>query len=437
MDSDGPGRPLKRAARGVAFLRLLSSAVTMQALLSASSFVVGLILIRRTTDTQYGYYVLVTNAVLLLALLQQAFIQPQLVTRMPGYDLAQRAALVGGLFRDQRRWWPLLASASLAIDVVLRICGIIDNHLMLLILAATAAVTAALFREFFRIVLLSYRRPGSVLRADAVYVTLLVAGAWAASRSAYPAAIATLTFGLSALAGGLLCTRSLWRFEPWNIRGFPGILREVAPLALWAAGGTITHWIFSQGYSYLVAGTLDVAAVAAIAATRLLTMPINLLSTGLGSMMLPSISAWLQTHSARRVFGRQVLFSLGVACLALGYLGVVWTFRDWIFHHVFNKHPESFDSLLLLWSLVALLMLFRDQLVYLLVVRGRFRVLAGLTFASAVAALMLSYLAMHRYGVAGALAGVLVGELLNVCGILYLCFRETRRTEPGGVPETS
>jgi O-antigen/teichoic acid export membrane protein len=425
-----------KAARRVAFLRLLSSAVTMQALLSGSSFLVGLILIRRTSDTQYGYYVLVTNAVLLLTLLQQSFIQPQLITRMPACDLQQRAAMVGGLYRDQRRWWPALAGFSGGIGIVLRLCGIIDNQMLFIVLTGTAALSAALFREFFRIVLLSHRRPGSVLRADAVYVVLLVAGAWIASTSALPAAFATLTLSIAAAVGGFLCTRSLWRFEAWDIRGAPGILRQIAPLGLWAAGGTITHWLFSQGYSYLVAGTLDVAAVAAIAATRLLTMPINLLSTGLGSMMLPSISAWLHSHSTRKVFGRQILFSMGLAALSLVYLTAIWIFRDWIFLHVFKKHSPSFDTLLLLWSLVVLVMMFRDQLVYLLVVRGRFRSLAVLTLGSAVVALLLSYAAMLRHGVAGALGGVLVGELLNVSGIIYLCLRETRQVAAAPVTET-
>jgi len=333
--------------------------------------------------------------------------------------------------------WPALAAACGGLDILLRICGVIDNQMMFLVLAATTAIAAALYREFFRIVLLSYRRPNSVLRADAIYVVLLVAGAWIASRSPLSATLATLTLGISALVGGMLFSRSLWRFEAWDIRGAPGILREIAPLGFWAAGGTITHWLFSQGYSYLVAGTLDVAAVAAIAATRLLTMPINLLSTGLGSMMLPSISAWLHTHSTRRVLRRQILFSAGLAALALCYLVVIWIFRNWIFLHVFKKHFANADVLLLLWSLVALVMLFRDQLVYLLIVRGRFRLLAALTLASAVAALLLSYTAMRRYGVAGALIGVLAGELLNVCGILYSCFREVRQVDAAAATERS
>jgi O-antigen/teichoic acid export membrane protein len=124
------------------------------------------------------------------------------------------------------------------------------------------------------------------------------------------------------------------------------------------------------------------------------------------------------------VLVRQLLFALGLGGLALGYFAVVWMLREPIFDHVLKKHAQSFDVLLLLWSSIALLMLFRDQLIYLLVVKGRFRSLAALTFTSAVLALVLSYAAMRKYGVGGALLGVLLGEAVNVTGILYLCFRE-------------
>jgi O-antigen/teichoic acid export membrane protein len=426
MGAHAPGSAVKIGGRRFAFVRMLSSGLTMQALVSIGSFVVGLILIRRTKDAEYGYYVLVTNALLLLATLQIAFIQPPLVTRLARLDAAGRAAFVGGLYRNLRRIWPSLTLATAVVALLLRVFQVIGNHMLLLVLAAGGALLATLYREFFRVVLLAYRRPHSVLAADAVYVALLVCGAWLASLGTLAAALAALTLGLSALVGGRLCSGSLWRFEPWNIGGSRGVLAEIAPLALWSTGGAAVHWLFSQGYSYVVAGTLDVTAVAAIAAMRLLVMPVNLLSTGLGSIMLPAISAWLNTESARKVFGRQIMFSLGLASLALGYFGLVWWLRDPIFIHVLKRHSPSFDVLLLLWSAVALLMLFRDQLIYLLVVRGRFRPLAGLTLMSAVLALVLSYAAMREYGVAGALVGVLLGETLNVVGILILCVRETR-----------
>ena len=52
------------------FLRIFSSGVAIQALTSAASLGASLILIRRTSDMQYGYYVLIWNAIVLLVALQ-------------------------------------------------------------------------------------------------------------------------------------------------------------------------------------------------------------------------------------------------------------------------------------------------------------------------------------------------------------------------------
>ena len=68
------------------FVRLFGSTVVSQAVVSAASLLVGLILIRRQSDAQYGYYVLVTVTLLLLTGLQAAFIQPSMVVRLARFD---------------------------------------------------------------------------------------------------------------------------------------------------------------------------------------------------------------------------------------------------------------------------------------------------------------------------------------------------------------
>src|ERR1700736_1443592 len=78
--------------------------LVMQALLSGANFAVGLILIRRTNDLQYSYYVLAANAILLLTALQNAFVQPFIVTNITSLDMAGRRDLVGALIRGNRRW---------------------------------------------------------------------------------------------------------------------------------------------------------------------------------------------------------------------------------------------------------------------------------------------------------------------------------------------
>lgn len=421
------------------FLRLFSSAVTSQALTSAASLLVGLVLIRHTSDLQYGYYILVFNGLLLLASLQNAFIGPPMVVRLTALDSAARGGLVGGLYQGQRILLGRAAMAAAAVTLLLWLAGVLDRHTGPLLLAAIAAGLAVLNREYFRMVLMASHRPSAVLRADVPYVLLLVAGAVLATQSALPAAAAVLTLGVAAAAGGWLMYRSLRRAESWNPRGAPGILRQIAPLGLWSASGAAVHWTFTQGYTYLVAGTLDVVAVASLAATRLLMMPLNLVSTGIGALMLPLASRWLRERGSVVVLRRLGLFALGMAAVSLCYFAVMWLLRDWIFAEVLRKQFAQRDTLLLLWCGIFLLMVMRDQLIYLLLACERFRLLTLLSLASAVVSLGLSWWGMQHQGIRGALLGMLLGEAVNLAAILLFSLREggLLRGWRGPLPEPS
>jgi O-antigen/teichoic acid export membrane protein len=417
---------LNRLVSGT-FVRKLSSAVVVQALLSIGNLAVGLILIRFSSDAQYGYYVLVLNALMLVTSAQSQFMGPAMVQRLTRLDRAGRSEVIGSLYRDQKRLIPLLGLSATVITGILWTTGYLTGHTAMLVLASAAAGLASLNREFFRMVLFAYRQPNDVLRVDFLYVIALVAGAAIATFFSMAATVSALAMFLAALGGGILLSRALWRHEPWNPRAMGGILREFVPIGAWTTAGGMIHWTFSQGYNYLIVGTLDVSAVAAVAATRLLMMPVNMLSTGIGSLMLPTASAWLQESRPAVVFRRLVLLSLGIAFIALCYLGVVWTLRDFIFADVLHKQFVQRDLLLVLWSLIFILMVFRDQLLFLPLARARYRPLTFLSLGCAITSLTVSYLAMRHVGAMGALIGVLTGEAINVAGLISMSIIEINR----------
>jgi O-antigen/teichoic acid export membrane protein len=413
--------------RREALVRTFGSAIAVQAFLSAMNFVVGLILIRKTTNSDYGYFVLVSIGTSLLTGLQIAFIQPPLVIRMTKSSRSERADLIGGVYRGQRRILASLATAAIVLVATLSATGLVGHELGLLAIAAVAAFVSALYREFFRLVLFSYRRSYDVLKSDVCYGAIVLLGVPLAILSPAPAAGAILAVALAAIVGGYLLSRSLWRYEAWNPDGPASMLREMAPLGKWSALGSAAHWAFSQGYNYVVAGTLDVASVAALAATRLLMMPVNLLSAGITSLMMATSSAWLSAHGPAKLFRRLLLIASGLSVLALGYFVMVWLLRDVIFTHLMHKQFSQSGILVAEWSAVFLIIVFRDQLNFFPGASGLHRRLMGVTSTAAIISLGVGYLAIRRHGVVGAPFGVLVGELCNVVGILYLSLTEIRR----------
>lgn len=411
------------------FVRFFSASILIQGLLSAANLCVGLLLIRRTSDIDYSYYVLVSNAILLLTSLQYAYAYPSLiycVTSDSG-NASTRGEFVGGLYREQRTILLICVIALAGMAAIARVFGFIGDEVFLVMLAGIVTSAFALYRELFRMVLLAHRGQNTLVRGDFIYVVLLIAGAAVATLTAHPAIWAIATLALAAYLAGLWLKRAVYRYEPWNIHGRRGLLREIFAVGAWATAGAASHWAFSQGYNYLVAGVLSVPAVASIAATRILIMPVNLLSLGIGNVMLPTVSGWLQRIGARVVMYRLVGVTIGLTLVSAVYLLLLWIFRDWIFAAVLKKSFANRDQLLLVWFAIAIVMVFRDQLSYLLIAKARFRSTSILVMFCAAVSLLAGLFLMRSVGAVGALFGLLLGEVANVLGVIVLCVIEIRK----------
>lgn len=429
---------MNRTPRRHQLLRLLGSAVVGQALLSAANLAAGILLLRYASDHQYGSYVLVTAGILLVSSLQNAFVSPTLIARLARLGRDARAALIAGAWREQRRLIVAATACVCALALLASFTAALPAPTMLLAIAGVIAGAVTLRRGFFRLALQAHHHATDVLKSDAYYALLLVPGVLLATRWPQSAAAATCALALAALFSGSQAMRALHRAE--GIATTPGVdvLRALAPVGAWAAAGAAIHWTFGQGYNYLVAGVLDVAAVAEIAAARLVLMPVNLLSMGIGSMMLPLTTGWLLRESPSRVLRRLAAFSAAIGLLALAYFAVVWLARDWLFTVVLRKSFAQRDTLLLLWAAALMIMVLRDQLLHLLVARQRLRELSALALVSAIAATGAILWAMQHWGAPGAVVGVLVGESINLAGILALAAREIRlplaASDPHPVP---
>jgi O-antigen/teichoic acid export membrane protein len=425
---------MKAPFRGLNLLRTFGMGLAIQALLSAANFAVGLILIRRTSDLQYSYYILATNALLLLTALQTSFVQPYIVRNITVRDAAGRFDMVGALVRANSRWVPLLCGIGIAVTAGVWGLRKITVEETLLVLVALLAGGMALSREFFRITLFAYRRPAAVLKADITYVTVLIAGAFLATLTSQPALVAVAFVGTAALLGFMMLRLALWRFEPWNTQSAEAVLGKIAAAGAWAILGSGIHWLLIQGYSYLVAGVLGVSDIAALAATRLTLMPVFVLSGGVSMLLFPMTARWVHDMGAKVAARRLLLLAAGLGTVALLYMLTMWLLRDWIFDVLLKKHFVQRDSLIVLWSAVFLVTLCRDQLATLPAARARFRDMTLMTGLSAIVWLLSSYFAMLKYGPLGAVIGILIGELVNMAGILVMIFKETREPRVATTP---
>jgi O-antigen/teichoic acid export membrane protein len=428
---DGQARVMKLFANRTAFARVFGGAVISQALLSVINLLTGLILIRRAPQAQYGYYVLIASGAPLLTQLQNQLISPLLTTRVTHAADEERRNYVGGLIREQRYLLAIVAALGVIGSCLVWFGGVLPPQTAVILVAGVLAALATQFREFFRLLLVSYRRPYDVLRADAVFAIVLAGGIWLSTLTTTAAVFSALALTGASLIGGLLLSGALWRHDRWNPHGSPGAFVTSVRLGVWAATGAVIHWVFTQGYTYIVAARLDVSAVAAIAATRLLLSPLGVFSLGISSVMFATSKLWLKHHGSQGLLRRILVFTLGMCGVTIAYVAVMWTTRGWIFLHILKRDYPQRDLLLGIWSLIFLCTVIRDQVIFLLMAKGQFKRLAGLTCFCAVLGLSVTFLLIGRFGAPGGLLGLLAGEVAHVIGVMVLTVRETRASVAG------
>jgi O-antigen/teichoic acid export membrane protein len=424
------------------FVSHVGSAVAAQGLLSAANFVIGLLLLRSAGTQPYAHYVLAMNTVALVVSLQSAFLIPPLSTRLPSLPATGRAALIGGLLEEQRRLLWLGGGAAVLGSLLYSVYVALEAStgqtlptspplaIPSVLWGSLLVTLCALRREFMRQTLLALRCAHDILRADFGYAIIIILGAIAAGQVAtwLAPAVVLLVVALAALGSHELLRRSLHRrFIPPTGRQ-SGLLQEIIPLALWSTSGAALFWLYTQGFLYLVAANLGTTAVAALAATRLLLMPMNLLSSGLGGLLSPAAASWLGSLGRAGLLRRLAGIAVAMAAVTALWVGLLHYWRDALFSSLFRQPIPHAGSLLLAWGAVYVSMGLRDQLGYLLTALGKYREMTLLTALATITSLASCVAGMAWLpDTRGAMAGILAGEGLTLIGIVTLVVRAVRQ----------
>jgi len=407
-------------ARG-GLLKQFSTTVIDQVVLSGANFIVGLLLIRQASDSDYGMFVLVQSAITLLISGQMAWLSSPLAVLAPGKAPGPRRLMIGSIEASQRRFLQRASAAMLVVPAVGYYLHYWTGLESLVVVLGIAACWTALQREYLRGVLLIYARPESMLRADLINVGVLLVGVVIAVYSLKPAvpwAVGALI--VSALAGKVAARRSLSK-DPGIASGDASpFWQEMRPLAVWATIGAMTYWIYNQSYNYVLASRIDLTAVADVNAARLLLMPTIVLTVGVKTLLVPTAAAWLAESSVGRLIRRLLLFATGIAAIDVVYCLALWFFRDALTRDLMHKTINNRDLLLVLWAVLSLIALYRDLLQTGLFALRKFKALAGVTALSATVSLTIMCLGIGTWGPAAALFGQVAGELINLGGVILL-----------------
>lgn len=426
-----------RRLAGSASLRLFSTAVIDQAMLSAANFTVGLLMIRYAPGQEYGYYVLAFSTIQLMVSAQGSWMSGPLAVLAPKRTEEDRRLMVGVLESSQRRFvrrWSIAAAPLPLLGAALNLWPWHDAW----IASATAfAVWTTLRREYMRSVLMIYNRPSAVLHLDMLYIALLISTALFAALSLTMAgAGAVLGLAVAAALGSWHGRRSIDRAVGWQGGSAHQAWLDLRPLAKWGTLSAMIHWVYTQSYNFVLAGRLDLAAVVDVNAARLMLMPITLLSVGVGSLLVPNAAGWLHREGLPPLVRRLWGFCGGLVLLGLIWVAIIWWTHEWIARDVMRENIGNLRLMLALWAVLLITAMVRDVFQAALLALQRFREMAIFTAIAAVSALVGMNLLIPHLGAPGAMVGMLMGEAISLFGVAALLWQSHRRHRATSPPRS-
>ena len=298
------------------------------------------------------------------------------------------------------------------------------------VVVGIVACWAALRREYLRGALLMYSQPYTLLVADTLYaVTLITIVGAGIIGGKYVVVVAACGVAVAALVGGGAAHRALSSNPGWPAGPGAPIWSQMRNLGNWALLGSTIYWFLGQSYSYMLATRMNLKAVADVNAMRALMNPAIILTVGVVSLLTPMAARWYVQMGLRRLVRRLILLILVVGGAEVAYFIVVWFGRDWLVHNVFHKVIQDRDHLLILWGGVAIISLLRDILQCALMAMGKFRSLAWQVGISAAVAVLLMWYGVRWWGAAAVLIGQIVGEVINLIGIILLLRHSLRQPD--------
>ncbi len=406
-----------------------------QVVLSLTNFLVGFVLIRYASDKDYALYVLVQSALQLLLIVHNSYLTGPVAILTPKLPADERWQTIGSVKKVQRRLLRAIAVPLLLLPLLGCLAGILDRLLAAVMSVAILAGWAALRREYLRSVLLMYFRPHTLLAADVVYAGTLLVGVGVAIYVGNGIVIgATLALVIAGWFGAAAAHRSLAKDPGWQEGGAVKIWPEIRALGFWSMLGSAIWWVLGQSYSFLLASRLNLTAVADVNATRLLLMPAIVLAIGVGSLLGPTAATWYAEIGIQRLVRRLLKFLLAVGAVEITYFVAVWAGQDWLAVDLLHKHIHDRNELLILWAGVALIGTCRDVLQCALVALGRLKSLAWQVGVSSAVAVILMWYGLGWWGAPGVLVGMIVGELINLLGIILLLRSCMRRASVSSGP---
>jgi O-antigen/teichoic acid export membrane protein len=386
-----------------------------QAMLSATSFLISILLLRVVPKSEFGYYSVAMAIYLFLISLQNAVVNTPLTVLLASKKGADRKEYVASLRHGQFLFIIPACCLTLVAVALFRLGGL-DPTAASIAGALGVASLGFLYREFLRSCLFAEEVPAQVLAMDVLYVAaslcfLAVPYLFFEIR----VSIVFLLTGASALLVALLFDRSRgWQRDPKSVSKS---YRENWTLGKWALLGVCITHVQNYSYLYLLGIFVGSLAVADVSAARLLLMPLILFQAGWGKIAIPHGSRLLEEGQVRRFFKEQIFTSIGFAVGVTAYVALVMAFSGMLQDHLFSEKYASSFRYVMTWGAIFVAGFIAMNASYGLQVMRDFRIITKVSSFTMIVTVGSAAYLIREYGITGGLAALLLGQVLLAVGL--------------------
>jgi len=382
-------------------------------IISAGNFLASYLMINFSTETDYGLYVSILSGLMLASGIQNAVVCTPMSIGAAKMEVRQRNEFVSSILAFQLAFLFVTILATFVFDLLFNAFDFENSPPIALSLLSLLTATF-LLREFLRIRGYLYGEATAILAGD--FFHFLANGTFLIILSRF-------NLNIEAVAATLCTSNCLYLFfEAKRSKIHTSTDKKSAIKALsdawqrggkWSLPGVLATWAQNNAFVYLSAMLISIEATAMLAATRLLLMPVNIISSGLNVVYRPSWAKRIVVE--RSVVGRSTRrICISLCFLLTIYIVVLALTWEYIVMYVFGGKFNDGFKLLLLWGVVFFLQNIRSRESNMLQLLEDFKYLTIVGAPAAVLCLFVSMVAILNVGTSGALYGIIVSELVMI-----------------------
>ena len=399
-----------------------------QALNSATSFGITLLLLKYVSKVEFGYFSIVLTIITYITWIQNAIINTPLTVLLASKSSEEEIQFSSSLFRGQNIIVILFSIISVSISLF--IYFFYDNDIIPLIIAAASfALIGILSRTYFRQLSYAQEQPKKALKQDALF-TLFYAVFILISLLISYFNIVIVLVGMGVCNILVFTLYNVHESPKRSVKEIKAAYSESWKLGRWSLVGiTVTHFQ-TYSYQYLIAIMLGSISVAENSASRLLISPLIFMQAGWGSIVRPRGAKLREQNQMHKFFKELIIASILIAVAISAYLILIYSASSFFKRYLFtDKYEESMDYVFY-WGGVFVSQYITVNASYGLQVIKKFKDLALINVFTMIITVVLTYFFILDYQIKGALVASIIGESIFGVILWYFLYSYIKGKDP-------